>query len=90
MEVEEVIDEHPKVKQTCVIGVPDEKWGSIVRAVVVLKPKSKVSEKELIDWTRDKISSYKKPRSIVFAPSLPVTPVGKIRRAEVKKLYGAP
>ena len=90
LEVEEVLDEHPKVSQTCVIGVPDEKWGNIVRAVIVLKPDAKVSEKELIDWTRDKISSYKKPRSIVFAPSLPVTPVGKIRRAEVKKLYGAP
>ncbi len=90
LEVEEVIDEHPKVKQTCVIGVPDEKWGNIVRAVIVLYPQKKASEQELIDWTRDKISSYKKPRSIVFAKSLPVTPVGKIRRAKVKELYGAP
>ncbi|MCP4567559.1 MAG: acyl--CoA ligase, partial [FCB group bacterium] len=81
LEVEEIIDEHPKVKHSCVIGVPDEKWGSVVRAVVVLKAKEEASEKELIDWTRDKISSYKKPRSIIFAESLPVTPVGKIRRA---------
>jgi len=90
LEVEEVILDHPKVDNVCVIGVPDEEWGETVRAVVV--PKKGVMELtqgEIIEWCIGKIASYKKPRSVVFTKELPLSPVGKVLRAKIKELYGA-
>jgi len=89
-EVEEVLEEHPKVNKACVIGVPDDKWGNMVRAVIELKPGKKATKKEMIDWTREKIAGYKKPRDIKFIEKLPVTPVGKVQRNKVKEKYGSP
>ncbi len=89
LEVEELLDDHPAIEKTCVIGVPDEKWGSIVRAVVVLKSGQKLSEEEIIEWTRGKIAGYKKPRSVIFTEALPISVVGKLQRGEVRKKFGS-
>jgi acyl-CoA synthetase (AMP-forming)/AMP-acid ligase II len=89
-EVEEILSRHEKIDSVCVIGVPDETWGSVVRAVVVLGPEQRASEEELIAWCRDKMSGYKRPRSVVFAHAFPLSPVGKVLRSKVRDIYGRP
>ena len=90
LEVEEVIQTHPKVDSVCVIGVPDEQWGESCRAVVVPKPGESIASEEIIDWCKDKIAGYKKPRTVVFADALPLSPVGKVLRAKIKETFGKP
>ncbi|HUX98754.1 MAG TPA: class I adenylate-forming enzyme family protein [Candidatus Deferrimicrobium sp.] len=91
LEVEEIIYQHPKVSEVCVIGVPDEEWGSAVRAVIIpkkgLTPGKDIIEEEIIEFCRGKMASYKKPKSVIFVKILPVSPVGKVLRAKVRELY---
>ncbi len=87
-EIEEILMGNEKIEGVCVIGVPDEKWGSTVRAVVVLKPGAKVTEEEIIAWGKDRMSGYKRPKSVVFADNFPMSPVGKILRSRVREIYG--
>ncbi|NVM54875.1 MAG: acyl--CoA ligase [Candidatus Helarchaeota archaeon] len=89
LEVEEVILDNPKVDNVCVIGVPDEEWGESVRAVVIPKKDKTLNEQEIINWCKGKIASYKKPKSVLFTKTFPLTPVGKVQRAKVKKIFGA-
>ncbi len=89
-EVEEVIEEHPKVKNVCIIGVPDETWGSAVRAVVQLNEGEKVEPEEIIRFCREKLAGYKCPKTVVFTDSFPISPVGKILRQKVRDMYGNP
>ena len=79
-EVEAVFGEHPKVKDVAVIGVPDAKWGEAVQAVIVLHDRQQASEAELLDWCRDRVAGYKRPRSILFIADaeMPRTATGKI------------
>jgi acyl-CoA synthetase (AMP-forming)/AMP-acid ligase II len=79
-EVEGVLGSHPKVKDVAVIGVPDDTWGEAVRAVVVLHDGQRATEEELLDWCRNKIAGYKRPRSIAFIreEEMPRTATGKI------------
>jgi acyl-CoA synthetase (AMP-forming)/AMP-acid ligase II len=77
-----------------VIGVPDEEWGSAVRAVIIpkkgLKPHQDITEEEIIEFCRGKMASYKKPKTVVFAEEFPISPVGKVLRAKVRDEYGKP
>ncbi len=82
--------DHPKVDNVCVIGVPDEEWGEIVRAVVVPQKGVDITQETIIEWCKGKIASYKKPRSVIFTSKLPLSPVGKVLRAKIKELYGTP
>jgi acyl-CoA synthetase (AMP-forming)/AMP-acid ligase II len=79
-EVENALGSHPKVQEVAVIGVPDEKWGESVLAVIVLRAHEDASEAELLDWCRDHMAGYKRPRSIVFIgeSEMPRTATGKI------------
>jgi long-chain acyl-CoA synthetase len=81
-EVEEVLFTHPAVREAAAVGVPDEYRGECVKAFVVLRPESRgsVTEGEVIEHCRARISSYKAPRSVVFVDELPKTPVGKVLR----------
>ncbi|NHI92255.1 MAG: long-chain fatty acid--CoA ligase [Candidatus Lokiarchaeota archaeon] len=92
IEVEEIIYENPKVDQVVVIGVPDEEWGEIVRAVVIPKKEhiNSISDTEIMDWCKGKIASFKKPRSVIFASKFPISPVGKVLRAQIREQYGKP
>jgi long-chain acyl-CoA synthetase len=88
VEVEKVILEHPGILEVSVIGVPDPKFGEGVKAVCVLKPNEKLSEKELIDFVGAKIARYKKPAFVSFVDSLPKKEDGSIDRIRVKEMYG--
>jgi acyl-CoA synthetase (AMP-forming)/AMP-acid ligase II len=79
-----VLYTHPAVAHAAVVGVPDEKWGEAIKAFVVPAPGMKPTAEELIQWCRDHLASYKKPRVIEFVDSLPLSPVGKIMRRALR------
>lgn len=86
-EIEEVIYAHPSVLYAAVIGVPDEMWGETVKAVIVLKPGARATAKEIIELCKGKLASYKKPTSVDFVDSMPMTEAGKILKRELKSSY---
>jgi long-chain acyl-CoA synthetase len=86
-EVEEVLYMHPAVLEAAVVGVPDKKWGESVKAVVVLKEDAEACEEEIIDFCKEHLASYKKPRSVEFRDVLPKTGSGKIKKAEIREEY---
>ena len=83
-EVEDVLAEHPAVRESAVVGVPDEKRGETVKAFVSLKPGQTVTPEELIEHCRQRMAAYKYPRSVVLMDELPKTVTGKILRREVR------
>jgi len=86
-EIEEILYEHPAVNEAAVVGVPDPYRGETVKAYVTLKPgyERKVVEEEIIKFCKDRIATYKAPRSVEFRDSLPKTLVGKILRRKLRK-----
>lgn len=90
VEVEKVIMEHPGIREVSVIGVPDPKFGEGIKAVCVLHPGAKLSERELIDFVAGRIARYKKPGYVEFVDSLPKKEDGSIDRQRVKAQYGLP
>ncbi|WP_088072268.1 long-chain-fatty-acid--CoA ligase [Gottfriedia luciferensis] len=84
-EIEEVIYEHPCVREAVVIGVPDEYRGETVKAVIVLKEDLQVSEEELKEYCKINLATYKVPRIIEFRNELPKTNVGKILRRAIRE-----
>lgn len=86
-ETERVLSEHPSVMEVAVIGVPDDTWGEMVKAVVALKPDTTATEQELIAWCREHLAHYKCPRSIDIIDLLPRNPTGKILKRELRAPY---
>ncbi len=86
-EVERAIGEHEAVAECSVIGVPDEKWGEAVKAIVHLRAGHKVEEAELVDFCKKRLGSVKAPKSVEFWDSLPRNPVGKVDRRSIRKPY---
>lgn len=87
-EVEEILEQYPKVEHACLIGIPDETYGRIPRAVIQLREGVEATEEEIIEWCRDKMAGFKRPRSVIFARELPMSPVGKVIRREIERKYG--
>ena len=88
IEVERVLGEHPAVTEVAVIGVPDEKWGEAVKAVVALE--SPASEEELIAWCRERLAGYKCPKTVDITDALPRNPTGKILKRICANRSGRP
>ena len=86
-EVESAISLHPDVEQCAVIGVPDERWGERVHAIVVARAGSELSDHSIIDHCRTLIADYKRPRSVEFKAALPLSPAGKVLKAELREPF---
>lgn len=86
-EVEGVLGSHPGVKDVAVIGVPDDKWGEAVQAVIVLHDGQQASEAEMLDFCRERLAGYKRPRSILFIvdTEMPRTNTGKILHRKLRE-----
>ena len=89
-EVEGVLHSHPAVDEAAIIGVPDVQWGERVRAVVVLRDGCDASEAEIIEYCRERLASFKKPESVLFAPALPRNTLGKVLKLQLREQYGSP
>jgi long-chain acyl-CoA synthetase len=70
-----------------VIGVPDERWGEIVTALIVPRPDAEITPEELIAFARERLAGYKLPRRIEFVSDLPRTPTGKVLKHELRSRY---
>lgn len=88
-EVEAVLMGHPEVLECAVIGVPDPKWGETVKAVVVRRAGASLSETSLIEWSRDKLAGFKRPRSVDFIETLPRNASGKLLKRSLREPYWA-
>ena len=90
-EIEQAIQSHPKVAMVCVIGVVDEKWGTVPKAVIAAREGESITKEEIFDHITGKIADFKRPRKYEFVEDLPVKPTAKmpVDREQVKKLYGS-
>ena len=87
IEVEDVIFSHPDVAEVAVIGVPDEKWGETIKALVVKTEGSELTEQELIDYCKSKVARFKAPSSIEFREELARTATGKLQKFKLRQQY---
>jgi len=86
-EIESVLDRHQKILESCVIGVPDEKWGEKVVAAIVLKPGATLTVKEIEDYCKNHLLDWKCPKEVFFLEELPRNRMGKVMKEEVAKRF---
>jgi acyl-CoA synthetase (AMP-forming)/AMP-acid ligase II len=87
-EVEEAVLKHPGVAEVAVLGVPDERWGEVVKAVCVLKPGARASAEEIAAVCREHVAGYKTPRIVEFVEALPKNEAGKVERKTLRGIPG--
>jgi acyl-CoA synthetase (AMP-forming)/AMP-acid ligase II len=85
-EVEEVLRTHPKIRDAAVTGVPDERWGEAVTALIELKPGESAAPEEIIDFCRGRLAGYKRPKHVIFVERVPRSASGKIERKPLKEM----
>jgi long-chain acyl-CoA synthetase len=83
-EVEELLYEHPAIREAAVVGVPHPEWGEEIGAAVVLEPGEELAPEEISAWVRERIAAYKYPRVVWFMEELPKGPTGKIVKREIE------
>ncbi len=87
IEVEDAVFSHPEIAEVAVIGVPDEKWGELVLALVVRTPASTLTEADVIAYTKTKLASYKCPKQVEFRDTLARTATGKLQKFKLREPY---
>jgi O-succinylbenzoate-CoA ligase len=87
IEVENILNSHPKVSEVAVIGIPDDEWGEKVTAIISLKKGNKITKNDIIEYCKNKISKYKIPKSIIIIDNLPKLGSGKISKKVLKEKY---
>jgi acyl-CoA synthetase (AMP-forming)/AMP-acid ligase II len=88
-EIEDVILLHPAVHEVAVIGVPDETWGEAIKAIVALKEGQKATKEDIINFCKEHLASFKKPKSVEFIDAIPKNPYGKVLKRELREKYWA-
>ena len=88
-EIEQVVWSHPAVQDCAVVGVPDDKWGEAVTAVVQLKPGASASGADILKLCRERLGAMKTPKSVVFWPDLPRSAVGKVLKRDIREKFWA-
>jgi fatty-acyl-CoA synthase len=88
-QVEKILADHPKISDVAIIGVPDQRWGETGMAFIVPKEGEALTEAEVLDFLKGKVSRYKFPRHLRFVDSLPMTASGKIKKVALKQKYGS-
>lgn len=86
-EVEDALIEHAKIQECAVFGLPDEKWGEKIHAAVVLKAGEEMHEQEVLDFSKEKLPGFKRPKKVFFISQLPRNPSGKILKYKLKDQY---
>jgi Acyl-CoA synthetases (AMP-forming)/AMP-acid ligases II len=89
IEVEDCLFQHPAVLEAAVIGVPDDKWGETIKALVVLRPGQASTERELIDFCRSRMAHFKCPTSVEIRDALSRTATGKLQKFKLREPYWA-
>jgi acyl-CoA synthetase (AMP-forming)/AMP-acid ligase II len=89
IEVEDAIFQHPDVTEVAVIGIPDEKWGELVTALVVKAPDSSLTEADVIAFARTKLAGYKCPKRVEFRDALDRTATGKLQKFKLREPFWA-
>ena len=84
VEIEAVLHKHPKILESAVIGVPDDYWGEVVKAFIVLKPGEDATAEEIIEYCREKLASYKKPSLVEFTDTLPKNAMQKVLKTVLR------
>jgi fatty-acyl-CoA synthase len=87
VEIEKVLFQHPAILESAVVGVPDDRWSEVPKALVALRPGATATENELIGFCRGRLASIKAPRSVEFLESLPKGGTGKILKAQLRAPY---
>ncbi len=85
-EIEDHLDTHPAVLECAVIGVPDAEWGESLRAFVVVRDGQTLTENEVIDYCRQGLADFKRPRKVTFLRELPRNPTGKVLKRELREI----
>jgi acyl-CoA synthetase (AMP-forming)/AMP-acid ligase II len=87
IEVEDAIFQHPEVTEVAVIGIPDEKWGELVTALVVRSPGSSLTEADVISFARERLAGYKCPKHVEFRDELARTTTGKLQKFKLREPF---
>jgi fatty-acyl-CoA synthase/long-chain acyl-CoA synthetase len=86
-EIEAALEQHPKIYDVAVFGIPSEEWGELVHATIVVAPDAELTEAEVMEFSREHLAGYKTPRSVAFTDELPRTGSGKILKRELRAPY---
>lgn len=87
-ELEIVLNAHPKLEESAIIGIPDSEWGEVPLCVAVLKKGENCTPEELMEYCRMNLASFKRPRAVIFCDELPRNPMGKILKKQLRETYG--
>lgn len=84
LRVEALLHEHPQVARAAVIGLPHDRWGEAVTAIVVRQPGATITEQELVDWARGRLAGFEAPKAVRFTDALPETVGGKVLKYKLR------